>query len=165
MWSGSDIYLIKSVVLTPRRHETPLCEETVSLPDSRCEHSALWQDTTGFTGWGCRWEHAWRQCKVGRTATCVKTCNSQDTMSATWRKERSTVETNEIMTTAAHRSESWCWRQLLSLLSHVLILVLTQLVCGRPKERLYPGRSRLMHYFPQYYHVQSVPCQEKMEAL
>jgi hypothetical protein len=33
-------------------------------------------------------------------------------MSATWRKERSTVETNEIMKTAAHRSESWCWRQL-----------------------------------------------------
>jgi hypothetical protein len=36
----------------------------------------------------------------------------QDTMSATWRKERSTVDTNEIMKTAAHRSESWCWRQL-----------------------------------------------------
>jgi hypothetical protein len=51
-------------------------------------------------------------------------------MSATWRKERGTVETNEIMKTAAHRSESWCWRQLLSLLSHVLMLVLTQLVCG-----------------------------------
>jgi hypothetical protein len=33
-------------------------------------------------------------------------------MSATWRKERSTVETNEIMKTAAYRSESWCWRQL-----------------------------------------------------
>jgi hypothetical protein len=53
-------------------------------------------------------------------------------MSATWSKERSTVEKNEIMKTAAHRSESWCWRQLLSLLSHVLMLVLTQLVCGRP---------------------------------
>jgi hypothetical protein len=53
-------------------------------------------------------------------------------MSATWRKERSTVETNEIIKTAAHRSESWCWRQLLSFLSHVLMLVLTQLVCGRP---------------------------------
>jgi hypothetical protein len=49
-------------------------------------------------------------CKVGRTPACVKTCNSQDTMSATWRKERSTVGTNEIMKTAAHRSESWCWR-------------------------------------------------------
>jgi hypothetical protein len=34
-------------------------------------------------------------------------------MYATRRKERSTVETNEIMKTAAHRSESWCWRQLL----------------------------------------------------
>jgi hypothetical protein len=33
-------------------------------------------------------------------------------MSATWRKERSTAETNEITKTAAHRSESWCWRQL-----------------------------------------------------
>jgi hypothetical protein len=51
-------------------------------------------------------------CKVGRTPACVKICNSQDTMSATWRKERSTVETNEILKTAAHRSESWCWRQL-----------------------------------------------------
>jgi hypothetical protein len=71
--------------------------------------------------------------KVGRTPACVKTCNSQDTMSETWRKERSTVETNEIMKTAAHRSESWWWRQLLFLLSHVLMLVLTQLVCGRPK--------------------------------
>jgi hypothetical protein len=70
---------------------------------------------------------------VGPTPACVKTCNSQDTMSATWRKERSTVETNEIMKTVAHRSESWCWRQLLSLLSPVLMLVLTQLVCGRPK--------------------------------
>jgi hypothetical protein len=50
--------------------------------------------------------------KVGRTPASVKTCNSQDMMSATWRKERSTVETNEIMKTAAHRSESWCWRQL-----------------------------------------------------
>jgi hypothetical protein len=69
---------------------------------------------------------------VGRTPACIKTCNSQDTMSATWRKERSTVETNEIMKTAAHQSESWCWRQLLSLLFHVLMLVLTQLVCGRP---------------------------------
>jgi hypothetical protein len=28
----------------------------------------------------------------------------QDMMSATWRKERSTVETNEIMKTAAHQS-------------------------------------------------------------
>jgi hypothetical protein len=36
----------------------------------------------------------------------------QDTMSAKWRKERSTVETKEIMKTAAHRSELWCWRQL-----------------------------------------------------
>jgi hypothetical protein len=44
--------------------------------------------------------------KVGRTPACVKTCNSQDTTSATRRKERSTVETNEIMKTAAHRSES-----------------------------------------------------------
>jgi hypothetical protein len=35
----------------------------------------------------------------------------QDTTSATWCKERSTVETNEITKTAAHRSESWCWRQ------------------------------------------------------
>jgi hypothetical protein len=25
---------------------------------------------------------------IGRTPACVKTCNSQDTMSATWRKER-----------------------------------------------------------------------------
>jgi hypothetical protein len=71
--------------------------------------------------------------KVGRTSAWVKTCNSQDTMSATWRKEKSTVETSEIMKTAAHRSESWCWRQLLSLLSHVLTLVLTQSVCGWPK--------------------------------
>jgi hypothetical protein len=119
-------------------------------------------------------------------------------MSATWRKERSRVERNEIMKTAAHRSESWCWRQLhaadraarlgmilfcasrlrhqcsrnstsvcyrhdvmsstredvmtrrylllrcadsslnhewskTASLSHVLMLVLTQLVCGRPK--------------------------------
>jgi hypothetical protein len=69
---------------------------------------------------------------AGRTSACVKTCNSQDTISATWRKERSTVETHEIMKTAAHRSESWCWRQLLFLLSHALMLVLTQLVCGRP---------------------------------
>jgi hypothetical protein len=44
--------------------------------------------------------------KVGRTPACVKTYNSQDTMYT------STVETNEIMKTAAHRSESWCWRQL-----------------------------------------------------
>jgi hypothetical protein len=44
--------------------------------------------------------------KLGRTPACVKTCNSQDTMSATRRKKRSTVETNEIMKTAAHRSES-----------------------------------------------------------
>jgi hypothetical protein len=36
----------------------------------------------------------------------------QDKMSATWCKERSTGETNEVMKTAAHRSESWCWRQL-----------------------------------------------------
>jgi hypothetical protein len=49
---------------------------------------------------------------VGRTPACVTTCNSQDTMSAAWRKERNTLETNEIMKTAAHRSESWCWRQL-----------------------------------------------------
>jgi hypothetical protein len=72
-------------------------------------------------------------CNVGRIPACVKTCNSQDTISATWRKERSIVETNEIMKTAAYRSESWCWHQLLSLLSHVLMLVLKQLVCGRPK--------------------------------
>jgi hypothetical protein len=50
--------------------------------------------------------------KIGRTPACVKTCNIQDTMSAAWRKERSTVETNEVMKNAAHRSESWCWRQL-----------------------------------------------------
>jgi hypothetical protein len=50
--------------------------------------------------------------KVGRTPACVKTCNSQDMMSATWRKEGSTVETNEIMKIASHRSESWFWRQL-----------------------------------------------------
>jgi hypothetical protein len=50
-------------------------------------------------------------------------------MSATWRKGRSTVETNQIMKNAAHRYESWCWRHLLSLLYHVLM----QLVCGRPK--------------------------------
>jgi hypothetical protein len=77
------------------------------------------------------------QSKVGRTPACVKICNSQGTMSATWRKERSTVETNEIMKTAAHRSESWCWRitneARLRLLSHVFMLVLTQLVCGRSK--------------------------------
>jgi hypothetical protein len=48
---------------------------------------------------------------VGRTAACVKTCNSQDTISATWRKERSIVETNDIMRTVAHRPEAWCWRQ------------------------------------------------------
>jgi hypothetical protein len=58
--------------------------------------------------------------KVDHTSAWVKTCNSQDMMSATWRKERSTVETNEIMKTAAHRSESWCWHQLLSLLSWCL---------------------------------------------
>jgi hypothetical protein len=46
------------------------------------------------------------KCMVGRTPSCIKTCNSQNTMSAAWRKERSTVETNEIMKTAAHRSES-----------------------------------------------------------
>jgi hypothetical protein len=69
---------------------------------------------------------------VGRTPTCVKTCNSQYTISVTWRKERSIVEMNEIMKTVAHRPESWCWHQLLSLLSHILMLVLTQLVCGRP---------------------------------
>jgi hypothetical protein len=61
--------------------------------------------------------------------------NSQDTMSTTWCKERSTVETNEIIKTAAHCSESWCWRQLLSFLSHVLVLVLTQLVCGHPNSQ------------------------------
>jgi hypothetical protein len=44
--------------------------------------------------------------KVGRTPEWLKTCNSQDTMSATCRKERSTVEMNEIIKTAAHRSES-----------------------------------------------------------
>jgi hypothetical protein len=77
--------------------------------------------------------------KVGRTPACVKTCNSQDTMSATWRKERSTVETNEIMKTAAQRSESWCWRQILSVLSHVLMLVLTQLVCGCPNSSVMQG--------------------------
>jgi hypothetical protein len=86
------------------------------------------------------------QAKVGRTLACVKTCNSQDTMSATWCKERSTVETNEIMKTAAHRSKSWCCRQFLSLLSHVLILVLTQLVCGRPKPTrlLVRGECKIM---------------------
>jgi hypothetical protein len=36
----------------------------------------------------------------------------QDTMSATWHKKRSTAETNEIMKTSAHRSESWRWCQL-----------------------------------------------------
>jgi hypothetical protein len=56
--------------------------------------------------------YLWLKSKVGRTPACVKTCNSQDTMSATWRQERSTVETNEITKTAAHRSESWWWRQL-----------------------------------------------------
>jgi hypothetical protein len=50
--------------------------------------------------------------KIGRTPAYVKTCNTQDTISATWLKERSTVETNEIMKTAAHQSKSWCWRQL-----------------------------------------------------
>jgi hypothetical protein len=82
------------------------------------------------------------QSKVGRTPACVKTCNSQDTMSVTWRKERSTVETNEIMKTAARRSESLCWPQLLRLLSHVLMLVLTQLVCGRPKVWTVFARSK-----------------------
>jgi hypothetical protein len=74
--------------------------------------------------------------KVGRTPACVKTCNSQDTMSATWLKERSIVETNEITKSAAHRSESWCWlitnEAILRILSHVLMLVLAQLVCSRP---------------------------------
>jgi hypothetical protein len=67
-------------------------------------------------------------------------------MSATWRKERSTVETNEIMKTAVHRSESWCWRQLLSLLTRVLMLVLTQLVSGCP----YSHTSQLSEttYYP-----------------
>jgi hypothetical protein len=64
----------------------------------------------------CNITDSWEYCKVGSTPVCVKTCNSQDTMSATWRKERNVVETNEIMKTAAHRSESWCWRPLLSLL-------------------------------------------------
>jgi hypothetical protein len=41
--------------------------------------------------------HIWVTFKVGRTPAYVKICNSQDTTSATWRKERSTVETNEIM--------------------------------------------------------------------
>jgi hypothetical protein len=45
------------------------------------------------------------------------------------------------MKTAANRSESWCWRQLLSPLSHVLMLVLTQLVCGRPKALTVFARS------------------------
>jgi hypothetical protein len=83
--------------------------------------------------------------KAGRTPACVKTCNSQDTMSATWCKERSTVETNEIMKTAAHRSESRCWRQLLSLLSRVLMLVLTQLVCGRPNLWVVVSGTTLRH--------------------
>jgi hypothetical protein len=63
--------------------------------------------------------------KVGRTPACVKTCNSQDTISATWRKERSTIETNEIIkpphTGLSHDADvsfclfcimSWClsWR-------------------------------------------------------
>jgi hypothetical protein len=74
---------------------------------------------------------------VSCTPACVKTCNSQDTMSAKWRKERSTVETNEIMKTAAHRSESWCWRQLLSLLSHVLMIVLKAVGVRLPLHRLF----------------------------
>jgi hypothetical protein len=41
-------------------------------------------------------------CQAGRISACVKTRNSQDTMSGTWRKE-----TNEIMKTTAHRSGSW----------------------------------------------------------
>jgi hypothetical protein len=45
------------------------------------------------------------QC-LGRPHTGMR----QDTMSATWSKERSIYETNEVMKTAAHRSESWCWR-------------------------------------------------------
>jgi hypothetical protein len=60
-------------------------------------------------------------------------------MSVTWCKESSTVETNEVMKTTAHRSESCCWRQLLSLLSDVLMPVLTQLVCGRPYPAKYQG--------------------------
>jgi hypothetical protein len=82
----------------------------------------------------------WRS-TVGRTPACVKTSNSQDTMSAAWRKERSTVETNEVMKTAAQRPESWCWRQLLSLLSHILMLVWTQLVYGRPKAKAVSMKS------------------------
>jgi hypothetical protein len=78
--------------------------------------------------------------KVGRTPACVKTFNSQGTMSATWRKESSTVETNEIMKTAAHRSESWCWHQLLS---HVSMLVLTLVVCGRPNTAWEYRRHRI----------------------
>jgi hypothetical protein len=93
--------------------------------------------------YGRLWE---MQTKVGRTPACVKTCNSQDTVSATWRKERSTVETNEIMKTAAQRSESWCWRQLLFLLSHVLMLVLTQLVCGRPNEVIISDSHAHVHW-------------------
>jgi hypothetical protein len=68
-------------------------------------------------------------------------------MSATWRKERSTVETNEIMNTAAHRSESWCWCQLLS---HVLMLVLAQLVCGRPNSSLHESHNQTeITYVPE----------------
>jgi hypothetical protein len=79
--------------------------------------------------------------KVGRTPACVKTCNSQGTMSATWLKETGTVETIEIMKTAAHRScESWCWHQLLS---HVSMLVLTQLVCGCPNTAWEYRRHRI----------------------
>jgi hypothetical protein len=83
----------------------------------------------------CLFWHSWcaAALRVGRTPVYVKTCNGQDMMSATWRKERSTVETNEIMnTTATHRSESWCWRLLLSFFSNVLMLVLMQLVGGCP---------------------------------
>jgi hypothetical protein len=60
----------------------------------------------------CKKHNPYLKAKLGRTPACVKTCNSQDMMSATWRKERSTVETNEIVKTAAHRFESWCWRKL-----------------------------------------------------
>jgi hypothetical protein len=76
------------------------------------------------SSWFCY--YCWLDVYFGGRTACVKTCNSQDTMSTTWRKERSTVETKEIMKTAADRSEchdgdvsfclfclmSWClsWR-------------------------------------------------------
>jgi hypothetical protein len=64
-----------------------------------------------WTTWCCKQKPIKCFIYVGRTPACVKICNSQETISVTWRKERSTVEMNEIMKTAAHRSKSWCWRQ------------------------------------------------------